>query len=101
MSLIKEMEMLKQWACTQERNDMCTFERPKEQNSYWRKRQSEPILEEYDFDSIVDLKGKLLELWEDENGYEVIAMPLAIATFKAYGRDESEEAELPVYVYAL
>lgn len=76
------------------------------QESYYLERVNDHCIEEYAFDTVVELKNQLEELWAEDDVMQEIILPVAGSCFKEHVNNEKrkditkeEYKELPEFVY--
>ena len=107
----REIELLKKWAkdnySDQLKQDILSC-MDKDCNSYWTPCTNDDNVIEYHFQDIASLK-RLLENTLQENIYSELYLPLAVAAFKGYRKNnvvqetgengKTEKIDIPDFVY--
>lgn len=99
MSLIKEKEILKEWAKKYSK-DAQNWDKCKKDNSYWKVRTKTEGIEEYDFSTLSEIQSYLDNLWKDKEYFKEIEKALAIGVLRS-SKETKEEAikAIPDFVY--
>ncbi len=105
---LTEKEMILNWAQDQfsEERRSEIFGEANNQESYYVERLNKHCIEEYGFDTVVELKKLLGELWDENEVMKEIILPVVGSCFKQHVDNaarnpakESEYKELPEFVY--